>query len=533
MYNVFLYIHYTGKNLIRKIFIIAILIVILFSIGSNCFALDLSSADLQCIGQADYHLKYYREERGVYTYVICSIVGYYNGSTFYPAYCMNKSNDGAESGAYTVSINSLIDNDAVWRVVKNGYPYKTAAEMGLTNDYDAYAVTKFAIYCVLGESNLDYYMAETDDATAVQMLSVLQNLVNIGLNGTETRSDGTMTVTPIGDLEIDRGCYYQEYQVTSSVNMSSFTVDICDFPESSYVGGLDNEPQTTFSIGETFKVFIPRESFNEDISGTITITGTCETYPVFYGEAPSSDLQNYVITYSSYGSESLTTNLQITTNTGALQILKLDEDTSEPIEEIEFTLTNEDGTYSLTQTTDENGEITFDNLYQGTYILAETGSSDTYVLSDENWYIDIVYNETTNLTIENSAKKGRIKIIKIDSETGSLLEGVTFNIVDSETDEIIETITTNEYGEAESSDLRIDKNYYLQEILAIDGYVLNDEKYYFNVEYDDTLEITIENEKIPEETEEETEETVEEVTEEIIEEEITEEEEKILPQTGF
>ena len=508
--------------MIKKLFITTILIVMLFDIGSSCFALEISSADLQCIGQADYHLKYYREEKGTYTYVICSIVGYYNNNIFYPAYCMNKSKDGAETEAYTVDINSLINNDAVWRVVKNGYPYKTASQMGLENDYDAYAVTKFAIYCVLGESNLDYYMAESSDSVAVQMLSVLQNLVDIGLNGTETYSTGTMSVTPIGNLEIDRGCYYQEYQVTSSVNMESYTVDISNFPENSYIGGSDNEPQTTFSIGENFRVFIPRETLYEDINGTINITGKCETYPVFYGEAPSSDLQNYVITYSSYGDESLTTNLQIATNTGSLQILKLEENTETPIEGIEFNLTSEDGSYNCTKITDENGEIIFDELYQGTYILSEIDTNETYVLSDSSWYVDIVYNETTTLTIENSVKKGKIKITKIDSETGEFLEGVTFNIIDVETGEIIETLVTNEYGEAESSDLRIDRDYYLQEVSTIDGYILNEEKYYFNVIYDDTLEITIENEKIPEK---ETEEIIEEITEE--------EEKKILPQTGF
>ena len=505
--------------MVKKIFVIAILVVILFGVGSGCFALEISSASLVSIGQADYHLQYYKSSSGTYTYVICAIVGYYMNDTFYPAYCLNNDRTGVSSSlSYSVDINSVIDNDAVWRVVTNGYPYKTASQMGLENDFDAYIVTKMAIYCVLGQSNLDYFKASSSDSTAVQMLSVLQNLVDIGLNGTETRQTGTMTASTVGDLVSSGDYYYQEYSVSSTVNMSSYSVSTSGFSSETYIANTSNEATTTFSAGENFRIFIPKSSLNEDINGTIDITGSCETYPLFYGESGSSDLQDYLITYSTYGDETISTNLNISTNTGSLKILKLEEGTETPLEGIEFSLTSEDGNTSYTKTTDENGEITFDGLYQGTYILTETSTTENYILSESNWYVDIVYNEITSLTIENSVKTGKIKITKIDSETGSPLAGVTFNIVDSDTGEIIETLVTDENGEAESSELRIDKNYYLQEIATIDGYILNDELYYFNVEYNETLEITIENEQILVE---------EDSTEEVIQEE------KILPQTGF
>ena len=151
-------------------------------------ATEITSAALVKIGECDYHLKYYREDREIYTYLICSIIGYYENGSFYPAYCMNRDLPGAEKGEYDVYLKEVLSNHAVWRVVKNGYPYKTYTQMGLTCMEDAFAVTKMAIYCVLGQSNINYFSVDENDAVGQKMLEVLRNLVNIGLNNSLTNS---------------------------------------------------------------------------------------------------------------------------------------------------------------------------------------------------------------------------------------------------------------------------------------------------------------------------------------------------------
>lgn len=37
----------------------------------------------------------------------------------------------------------------VWRTIINAYPYKTPAELGVENEYDAFVATKQAVYCIL------------------------------------------------------------------------------------------------------------------------------------------------------------------------------------------------------------------------------------------------------------------------------------------------------------------------------------------------------------------------------------------------
>ena len=66
----------------------------------------------------------------------------------------------------------------------------------------------------------------------------------------------------------------------------------------------------------------------------------------------------------------------------------------------------------------------------------------------EDTEIVVEWNETTNVTVENELKKGRVRIIKVDEENNEIkLAGVKFEVLDQDKN-VLETITTNEKGEA-------------------------------------------------------------------------------------
>lgn len=90
--------------------IITIIFIILINISSNIisYGIEINKAHLVKIGNADKHLKYYREASGLSTYIQCSIVGYYENNKFYPAYCMNRDLPGAETSEYDVEINEIL-----------------------------------------------------------------------------------------------------------------------------------------------------------------------------------------------------------------------------------------------------------------------------------------------------------------------------------------------------------------------------------------------------------------------------------------
>ena len=169
------------KKFLTKVLYCLILIIILINScgGLISNATEINGANLVKIGDVDYHLKYLNTSLNKYTYVICSVVGYYQNGQFYPAYCLNSSLPGVvDDKGYAVSIDKVIERDDVWRVVKNGYPYKSYTEMGLANEFDAFCVTKFAVYCILGQSDINLFYAEPDDPEALAMLNALRNLVN-------------------------------------------------------------------------------------------------------------------------------------------------------------------------------------------------------------------------------------------------------------------------------------------------------------------------------------------------------------------
>lgn len=480
--------------MINRIFIIITIVILLFNVCMPVFAGEMDNVNLTKIGDAPYHLKYYpTDNEADATYIICSIVGYYNNNKFFPAYCMNSNLPGVENGDYVVDTRELINNEAVWRVVTNGYPYLTAGQMGLENDYDAYMVTKMAIYCVLGQSDINHFTYDTGDTVGQRMLDVLRYLVNNVATGNATPPRETFSVDKVGELTEFKECYYQEYSMDAKINMSKYKVNISNFPKGTYITNSKNKSQSVFKSVDKFRIFIPKTGFNNDIKGKIKIEGIVENYPVFYGKAPSGK-QNYAVTYDTYGSENKEVGLNINTNTGKLKVIKVDEETKIPLSGIKFELKGNDKVYE--GITNENGEIIFENLYQGRYTLTELETAENYILNSTPFDINIEYGKENVITVDNSIKTGKIKIIKKDKDTGEALEGVSFQILNANTKEVIEELFTNKNGEAESSYLRVDGEYILKETWEDSRYVKNNEELVFNVNSENIVEIEIENEKV-------------------------------------
>ena len=73
------------SKILQKTLIILLLSIIFISYVSNIIraAYEITEAYIVQIGEAPYHLKYYKEDKGIYTYCTCSIVGHYEGNKFY------------------------------------------------------------------------------------------------------------------------------------------------------------------------------------------------------------------------------------------------------------------------------------------------------------------------------------------------------------------------------------------------------------------------------------------------------------------
>ena len=484
------------SKILSKILVILLLAIIFIS---NAYEIvkasyEISEEYIQKIGVADYHLKYYKEEKGMYTYCICNIVGYYNDGTFYPAYCLNKDMHGVGTVEnYSVDIDSLIDNNQVWRAVKNGYPYKTAGDMGLSSDFDAFAVTKFAIYCLTGQSDISLFTADEADEEGQAMLQALHNLVNIGLYGTDTYKS-EVKISQKGELTEDGEYYSLIYKVTAGSTIQEYNIkSVSGFSDGELITDMDGNIKTSFSSGENFKIKIPKENLNSDKSFNIQIDAKLKSYPLYYGRTRISGTQNYLLTANNYQNISSEINTKLKLNTGKIEINKVDDETSEPIEGAEFELYNSKNEKLGVYTTDSNGKIEIPNLYQGKYLLKETKTNENYILDENaNYTIDVFYDKTSTIDIENKHKKGNLTIYKVDKDNNNITLGnIGFELY-SDDMKLVGTYYTDANGKVEIKELRTG-NYKLKEISTNEWYNLADEKE-LQIKWNETTEETIENE---------------------------------------
>ena len=86
----------------------------------------------------------------------------------YPAYCLNRNLPGVtEEEEYTVQVDKIVNDNKIWRAVTNGYPFKTAKELGCNSNIEAFAATKMAVYDAMYNYDWDDFTAENAQGTRV------------------------------------------------------------------------------------------------------------------------------------------------------------------------------------------------------------------------------------------------------------------------------------------------------------------------------------------------------------------------------
>ena len=451
--------------------------------------------DIVNLGNIPYHLKSY----GVASkgYIITQTVGYYDNGIFYPAFCMHKDRLGVDDvREYSVTITELLKDketyNKVWRVVTNGYPYKSVEEMGVRDYRYAYQATKMAVYCVLGQSNVDDFYAT--DEIGQEIVDCIHKLVDIGNNGTDTYKTPVANAEKNGKMYLEGNYYIQNYTVSSNIEITSYDIAITSFPTGTIVTDQNGTQRNTFNVGEKFQVRLPKNSVETgDVDGKIRLTVTSKSYAVFYATSHDETLQDYTITGDPLALTSSTTNLTLKGNTAGIKIKKVDEETKQPISNTTFQISKQDGTVIGTATTGNDGIVTFNNLYQENYVVKEIKSNDNYVLDQETINIPAYYNKITERTITNKHKEGNLTIYKVDKDNHKIALGnVEFDLFSEEFNKVIGTYKTDVNGVINIKNLRTG-NYKLIEKNTGKWYNLADDKN-IKVEWNNITEVTIENE---------------------------------------
>ena len=243
--------------------------------------------------------------------------------------------------------------------------------------------------------------------------------------------------------------------------------------------------------------------FTTDSSGEIRITHlTPGAYVLTEIKAPHGYVMDAPSTNVVIG-EGVDTQTVVITNTpkGGLVINKLDSVTHEPLEGVEFTITEADGTVvddngGMTSSmglyrTDENGQIIIDGLV-GTFIITETKTIEGYTIHEESRTQTVVINpnDTQTITVYNDPIGG-VEIIKVNADdTRERIPNTTFEIRRMD-DALVDTVTTDKNGRVFLS--LENGSYYAVEIESAEGFKFDDTPHYFEVKNGETTVLQVEN----------------------------------------
>ena len=165
-------------------------------------------------------------------------------------------------------------------------------------------------------------------------------------------------------------------------------------------------------------------------------------------------------------------------------------------------------------TCDEKGKATFTtDLPIGSYYVKEISTDNHYILSEKKYPVVFEYAGQDTATvhisvndgepIENEIIYGTIKGLKIDRETGKNIAGALFGMFKAEEKELSEktailTAESNEEGIFTFENVPYGE-YIVRELKPAEGYLPNEENYTVTISKNkEIIEITVENDKIPE-----------------------------------
>lgn len=402
------------KNKWKKILMI-IAIMIMNGIGfmnAVYAAPTINSANLYSIGDCGQLLKY----KG--TVVKTDFVQYDYQGVNYPAYCIDKTKVGVQEGGYTVSVQQAINDVGLWRVIVNGYPYKSIQELGVANKEEAFTATKQAVYCYIHENRPEDYEAIGEAGN--RTLQALYKIVKAAENSTETKISSTLTINALEEKwdidEINKEYVSKKFSVTAGANIQNYKITITK-ENAENIGGikvtnLQNQEKSEFSSNEKFKVLIPIKNMTQQENIQLSVESKVQTKPILYGAAPHSSRQDYALTAATYEDGVGKKGDTYPKNETEIIIIKEDEKTKEKLEGVEFELLDEKKNVVYADLkTDKEGKIEIKNLLPGKYYIRETRAKDGYLSYEELIEVEVSYQEKYTVTINNSPEeKPKIKI---------------------------------------------------------------------------------------------------------------------------
>ena len=173
---------------------------------------------------------------------------------------------------------------------------------------------------------------------------------------------------------------------------------------------------------------------------------------------------------------------------GKVEVKKTDSEIADlNLEGAEFTIYDNNKNTVATITTNKDGYAESEPLNYGTYTMQETKAPKGYLLSNKVWDININENDKTyTFDVSNDAIKGKLQIVKVDSENeekpveGAGFDVIAVNVNGIKEGTVVDHVVTDKNGFAYTKDLRYG-DYKFHETDTPKGYWKSDKEYSFNI----------------------------------------------------
>ena len=165
---------------------------------------------------------------------------------------------------------------------------------------------------------------------------------------------------------------------------------------------------------------------------------------------------------------------------GNVSVLKVNEETGEPMSGVHFQLKDSGGNLVAEGDTPEDGTLTFNGLLLGSYTLQETATREGFVLDTTPIPVEVAeHGKTYSVTAKNTPIRGSLKIVKRDACEDTPLSGAGFRLFDGG-GHLIDEGYTDANGELTFESL-LYGSYQYQEFSPPKGYKLDDTVYPFSI----------------------------------------------------
>lgn len=363
------------------------------------------------INEADLYSKGEREDfsyKGIPVFV--EFVVYKKDGIEYPAYCLNRNLPGiTKEEEYKVKAEKAIGNVAVWRAVTNGYPYKTAKELGCNSNAEAFAATKMAVYDAL--YTYDWNDFEKITEAGGRILKAAETISKNARNSNKKKITGVFSIKNSDkewNVDNNNKQYVSKtYSVTSNVKTKKYTVEI-EGKEYDYVlvQDLKGKNKKEFSTNEGFKVLIPITELDKEGKFKIKVTAEMETWPVLYGESPNEGTQDYALAAGDIEYDNVSLTEKFYKNDTKIKILKEDNDTGKTISGAKFQILNEQKEIVYSDIiTNEKGESMIENIMPGKYYIEEVQAPSGYQKYEGLIEINVAFNEIYTIKVKNNEEE--------------------------------------------------------------------------------------------------------------------------------